>query len=133
MVSSFKDSVNDVALEDNVCETCMSKLALIKFQKREDRADLRGCIVCDDSIDELLETRMVKLSRFGKRGRGRRGRGRGRRPMIDDGLPPPKPVEKMAYIPPDQMRTARFVDGKVSSQLSENRFRSLSFLFQGCF
>ena len=58
---------------------------VVSFQKKHQKEPLRGCIVCEDQLDELLETRMIRIT-YGRRrgsGRGRRGRrgrgGRGRR------------------------------------------------------
>ena len=46
-------------LEDDVCEECAARRLVVSFQKKEGREDLRGCVVCDDDLDALLETRFV--------------------------------------------------------------------------
>lgn len=80
LVSSFNDTVNDVQVKsDTLCADCFAKKIKVSFVKKENRSDLVGCIVCDDELDSLLETRVVRVGRFRGRGRGkRRGRGRGR-------------------------------------------------------
>ena len=67
MVNSIDIEINTV---NEVCQTCFSKLLNISFQKKTAKEPMIGCCVCDDQIDELLETKMAKRFRYGARGRG---------------------------------------------------------------
>ncbi|KAJ3219587.1 DNA topoisomerase 3-beta-1 [Clydaea vesicula] len=75
LVSNFKDTVNEVFLKENICEKCFSKQIEISFIKKENKNDLIGCIVCDDELDALLESRVIKFGRRGKEIKVRKYRG----------------------------------------------------------
>ncbi|KAI9209300.1 DNA topoisomerase 3-beta-1-like protein [Polychytrium aggregatum] len=81
IVSSFNDVVNEITIQDDVCGDCGARLMTVQFQKKEGKDDFTGCVVCDDELDVLLETKVVRAGRYrgrGRRGRGGRGRGKGR-------------------------------------------------------
>ncbi|KAK9679112.1 hypothetical protein K7432_016409, partial [Basidiobolus ranarum] len=64
LVTNFHDSVHQVTLSDNICEDCMAKLITISFQKKLGKSDLTGCIICDDDIDQLIETKFARTGRY---------------------------------------------------------------------
>ncbi|KAJ3130531.1 DNA topoisomerase 3-beta-1 [Nowakowskiella sp. JEL0407] len=59
MVTAFVDTINEVTICE-VCEDCSSKLVTVSFRKNQSKEDIEeACIVCDDELEALLETRCV--------------------------------------------------------------------------
>ncbi|OZJ02901.1 hypothetical protein BZG36_04922 [Bifiguratus adelaidae] len=81
IVSSFLDTIKSVSIQkDEVCD-CGATLLKVDFRENQNRESLEGCILCDEEMEALLETRFARRNvRSGRGGgRGRRGRGKGRR------------------------------------------------------
>ncbi|OBZ90149.1 DNA topoisomerase 3-beta-1 [Choanephora cucurbitarum] len=77
IVSSFVDTVKNVAIQKDMCE-CGSVLLKIDFRENQTREPLVGCIMCDDEIESLLATRFAKKN-VRARFKGRRKGGKGRK------------------------------------------------------
>ncbi|RIB03211.1 DNA topoisomerase [Gigaspora rosea] len=74
-VTTFTDIVKGVSIsKDEYCENeeCNSCILNIEFRENQNKKALKGCVLCDDEIIELLE------KKFAKKGVNYRGRGRGR-------------------------------------------------------
>ncbi|CAG8633698.1 5723_t:CDS:2, partial [Racocetra fulgida] len=57
-VSVFTDMVKGVSIsKDEYCENeeCNSRLLKIEFRENQNKRPLKGCILCEDEIAELLE------------------------------------------------------------------------------
>ncbi|CAG8615508.1 2545_t:CDS:10, partial [Dentiscutata erythropus] len=80
-VSTFTDIVKGVSIsKDEYCENedCNSCILKIEFRENQNKKALKGCILCDDEITELLENKFAKKG-VNSRGRGRGGYRRGKR------------------------------------------------------
>ena len=85
LIIRFHGNLHDIKTTKDECDDCGSILVHVEFHKDKsplgDATGYTGCVVCDDILNSLTETKQgrfkhVKLTR----GRGRRrGRGRGRR------------------------------------------------------
>ncbi|CAG8663557.1 10491_t:CDS:2, partial [Dentiscutata heterogama] len=65
--------------EDCENEDCNSCILKIEFRENQNKKALKGCILCDDEIAELLENKFAKKGVNNSRGRGRGGYRRGKR------------------------------------------------------
>ncbi|RUS25677.1 hypothetical protein BC938DRAFT_471801 [Jimgerdemannia flammicorona] len=63
LVSSFVDTINLVTLGD-ICK-CGSRIIKVDFRQNQNREPLEGCIVCDEEMAALLETRYIYFSYSG--------------------------------------------------------------------
>ncbi|CDH48391.1 dna topoisomerase 3-beta-1 [Lichtheimia corymbifera JMRC:FSU:9682] len=83
IVTTFVDTIKHVSIVDELCEDCGGVILKAEFRENQNKPPVTGCIMCDDEMEALLQTRFARKSVRARRGKGKKG-GRRRKGKFAD-------------------------------------------------